>query len=97
MAHGLDQDTLDMVLDSIRMYADGRLQDKVLLELDAEDRFRERLLNARTQDGEIGGAAAGPHRSDMTVWHLAHGMPAAQCSWNMRQASASSRIDCSRL
>ena len=44
MTVGLDQDTLEMVLDSIDMYAEGRLADKVLLERDAEDRFPEDIV-----------------------------------------------------
>jgi alkylation response protein AidB-like acyl-CoA dehydrogenase len=44
MAEGLDLDTLSMVLDSIDMYAEGRLPDKTLLELDAEDRFPEDIV-----------------------------------------------------
>ena len=53
MTHGLDQDTLEMVLDSIGMYAEGRLQDSVLLELDAEDRFPEDIVRGMCHD-ELG-------------------------------------------
>jgi alkylation response protein AidB-like acyl-CoA dehydrogenase len=53
MTAGLDQDTLEMVLDSIDMYAEGRLPDKVLLELDAEDRFPEEIVRGMCHD-ELG-------------------------------------------
>jgi alkylation response protein AidB-like acyl-CoA dehydrogenase len=53
MTEGLDHDTLEMVLDSIDMYAEGRLPDKVLLELDAEDRFPEDIVRGMCHD-ELG-------------------------------------------
>ena len=53
MTAGLDTDTLGMVLDSIDMYAEGRLSDKVLLEYDAEDRFPEDVVRGMCHD-ELG-------------------------------------------
>ena len=53
MAQGLDDDTLDMVLDSIDKYAKSRLPDSVLLELDTEDRFPEEIVRGMCGD-ELG-------------------------------------------
>jgi DNA replication and repair protein RecF len=53
--------------------------------LAAEDRLREGLAASRRQDGESGGAAAGPHRSDLAVTHES-GIPAPQCSTGEQKA-----------
>ena len=50
-----------------------------LAALDAEQAFREALTAARSRDAETGGAAVGPHRSDLAVTHLEKGLPARQC------------------
>jgi DNA replication and repair protein RecF len=54
--------------------------------LAAEDRLRAALRDSRPQDAAAGGAAVGPHRSDLAVRHLAHGMPAALCSTGEQKA-----------
>jgi len=54
--------------------------------LAAEDRFRETLAQSRRRDAETGGAAEGPHRSDLLVVHAASGAPAAQCSTGEQKA-----------
>jgi DNA replication and repair protein RecF len=54
--------------------------------LAAEDRLRAALRDSRPQDAAAGGAAVGPHRSDLAVLHLAHGMPAALCSTGEQKA-----------
>ncbi len=54
--------------------------------LAAEDRFRARLADSRARDAEMGGAALGPHRSDLAVTHLAKGMPAGDCSTGEQKA-----------
>ncbi len=41
---GLDADTLQMVLDTLQKYADKKLPDKLLLELDAKDEFPRKVL-----------------------------------------------------
>jgi len=51
-----------------------------------EDRFRALLEESRRRDAEAGGAAAGPHRSDLVVTHVERGMPAAQCSTGEQKA-----------
>jgi alkylation response protein AidB-like acyl-CoA dehydrogenase len=50
MSTGLDPDTLDMVLDSIRMFVDHELPDKKLLELDEADEFPEDVVRAMCGD-----------------------------------------------
>lgn len=48
--------------------------------LAVEDQYAARLASNRYQDGEAGGAAIGPHRSDFQVHHLAKQLPAELCS-----------------
>ncbi|MHA1113510.1 MAG: DNA replication/repair protein RecF, partial [Alphaproteobacteria bacterium] len=54
--------------------------------LSAEDRLRAALADSRARDAETGGAAIGPHRSDLRVTHLTRGLPAAQCSTGEQKA-----------
>ncbi len=54
--------------------------------LDAEEAFRERLGRARVRDAETGGAALGPHRSELDVTHLGKNQPAARCSTGEQKA-----------
>ncbi|SLN21601.1 DNA replication and repair protein RecF [Oceanibacterium hippocampi] len=54
--------------------------------LAAEDRLRAALADARSRDGESGGAAAGPHRSDLLVRHVVKDMPAEHCSTGEQKA-----------
>jgi DNA replication and repair protein RecF len=54
--------------------------------LAAEDMLRQRLAAGRRQDAESGGAAVGPHRSDLTVRHGGTGVIAAQCSTGEQKA-----------
>lgn len=53
--------------------------------LEAEDRVRAGLAASRRQDAETGGAALGPHRSDLLVSD-ARGLPAAQGSTGEQKA-----------
>lgn len=48
--------------------------------LAVEDRLRAELTRSREKDRQSGGAAIGPHRSDLSVVHLARGRPAEACS-----------------
>lgn len=48
--------------------------------LAVEDIYAEKLKACRRQDGEIGGASVGSHRSDFQVHHLAKQLPAELCS-----------------
>lgn len=54
--------------------------------LAAEDDMRARLAAARRQDAESGGAAVGPHRSDLMVADLESAQPAAQGSTGEQKA-----------
>ena len=54
--------------------------------LAVEDGLRARLAEARSRDAAAGGAAAGPHRSDLAVSHLERGLPAALCSTGEQKA-----------
>jgi DNA replication and repair protein RecF len=54
--------------------------------LGAEDAFRDALAAARARDAEAGGAAVGPHRSDLVVTHRARGVVAAECSTGEQKA-----------
>jgi DNA replication and repair protein RecF len=54
--------------------------------LAAEDTMREALAGSRAQDAETGGAAHGPHRSDLAVRHAGRGVPAAECSTGEQKA-----------
>jgi DNA replication and repair protein RecF len=70
-----------------RLAAEGAVE-SLLAEgpaLAAEDRLRDGLAAARRQDAETGGAALGPHRSDLAVTHES-GVPAPQCSTGEQKA-----------
>ncbi len=54
--------------------------------LTAEDAFRATLAEGRVLDAQSGGAAVGPHRSDLKVRHLAKGAPAEHCSTGEQKA-----------
>jgi DNA replication and repair protein RecF len=63
---------------------EGWLQDGPAIE--AEDRLRDALAASRPHDAHTGGAAHGPHRSDMVVHHVAKDMPAEICSTGEQKA-----------
>ncbi|HEY8191463.1 MAG TPA: DNA replication/repair protein RecF [Alphaproteobacteria bacterium] len=48
--------------------------------LEVEDMFKYQLKQTRAQDAVSGGAATGPHKSDLAVRFAAKDMPADQCS-----------------
>jgi DNA replication and repair protein RecF len=52
----------------------------------AVEGFRAALAQSRRRDAETGGAAVGPHRSDLAVTHLAKDLPARQCSTGEQKA-----------
>lgn len=54
--------------------------------LDAEERLRTRLAEARAQDAETGKASCGPHRSDLRVAERTRGLAAAQGSTGEQKA-----------
>lgn len=48
--------------------------------LAAEERMKGLLAASRGHDAQVGGAADGPHRSDLAAHHAETGMPAEHCS-----------------
>lgn len=54
--------------------------------LDAEERLQDALRDGRRRDAETGGAAVGPHRSDLVTVHVAKDVPAEQCSTGEQKA-----------
>lgn len=54
--------------------------------LEAEESFAAALHQGRGRDAETGGAAIGPHRSDLAVTHRDKGLPAGQCSTGEQKA-----------
>lgn len=54
--------------------------------LEAEESFAKALHQGRGRDAETGGAAIGPHRSDLAVTHRDKGLPAGQCSTGEQKA-----------
>jgi DNA replication and repair protein RecF len=54
--------------------------------LAAEDRFRTALKDGRNVDAAAGGAAIGPHRSDLAVTHAEKGLPAEIMSTGEQKA-----------
>lgn len=54
--------------------------------LAAEERMRAALAAARARDALEGGAAVGPHRSDLAVRFGARGAPAGECSTGEQKA-----------
>lgn len=54
--------------------------------LEVEDLFAYHLKQSRTQDGFTGGAATGPHKTDLHVVYADKKMPADQCSTGEQKA-----------
>jgi len=54
--------------------------------LEVEDLFKYQLKQTRAQDAQTGGAATGPHKSDLRVRYAAKNMPADQCSTGEQKA-----------
>ncbi len=54
--------------------------------LKVEEMFAYQLLESRLIDAEKGGAASGPHKSDLNVFFAAKNMPADQCSTGEQKA-----------
>jgi DNA replication and repair protein RecF len=54
--------------------------------LAVEDRLRVALVEARSGDAASGGAAVGPHRSDLTVTHAAKNIAAEAASTGEQKA-----------
>lgn len=54
--------------------------------VDAEEQFSAALRESRAQDGASRRTAIGPHRSDLSVTHVARGVSAGQCSTGEQKA-----------
>ena len=54
--------------------------------LEAEQQMADRLAGGRSQDAESGGAALGPHRSDLVAVDAFRGEPAERCSTGRQKA-----------
>ena len=54
--------------------------------LEVEDMFKHQLRESRGVDMQTGGAATGPHKSDLAVRYAAKDMPADQCSTGEQKA-----------
>ena len=54
--------------------------------LEVEDAFKYQLVESRQRDALTGGAATGPHKSDLVVSYAAKNMPADQCSTGEQKA-----------
>lgn len=54
--------------------------------LEVEEMFRYQLKESRLQDARTGGAATGPHKTDLNVVYAAKNMPADQCSTGEQKA-----------
>ncbi|MCS6778569.1 MAG: DNA replication/repair protein RecF [Geminicoccaceae bacterium] len=57
-----------------------------------EERLAAALRASRARDAETGGAAHGPHRSDLLVFDRASGTPAAACSTGRQKALLASLV-----
>lgn len=54
--------------------------------LEVEELFRYQLKQTRAQDAQTGGAATGPHKSDLRAYYAAKSMAADQCSTGEQKA-----------
>jgi len=53
---------------------------------EAEARFRDSLAQGRARDAIVGGAAVGPHKSDLVLRHADRDLPVEQCSTGEQKA-----------
>lgn len=54
--------------------------------VEVEEMMKYQLSQSRLQDQQTGGAASGPHKSDLTVHYAERDMPADQCSTGEQKA-----------
>lgn len=87
------QDTIDATPDSLfpkatmtlKGYMEEALANGMTPEVAQAD-FVSELKSSRGRDAETGGAALGPHKSDLLVHHAEHGQAADQCSTGEQKA-----------
>ncbi len=72
----------------VALHVTGRVEQwlDTMPALDAEQAFRTFLEQSRNSDRETGGAADGPHRSDLDALHLPTGTPANLCSTGQQKS-----------
>ncbi|HLF59296.1 MAG TPA: DNA replication/repair protein RecF [Alphaproteobacteria bacterium] len=70
------------------MKMEGAVEDSLaeVPALEAETRLHDALTRSRAEDAMTGGAAVGPHRSDLRVRHRATNRPAERCSTGEQKA-----------
>jgi DNA replication and repair protein RecF len=84
-AAGLEQDRLfPRAILSMRGTLEELLTHAPALEI--EDLYKYQLRQSRSIDASTGGAATGPHKSDLAVSYAAKSMPASQCSTGEQKA-----------
>ncbi len=83
----LDASIAAEAVTTLRLALAGSVEDSLGQQpaLAAEQQFRAALKQSRAQDAITGGAAVGPHRTDLVVWH-ASGLAADQCSTGEQKA-----------
>ena len=71
-----------------RFHVNGTLEELLshTSALEVEDAFKYQLKESRERDSHTGGAATGPHKSDLSVIYATKNMPADQCSTGEQKA-----------
>ena len=82
----LDAATLPFPRPRLALAGDVETWLDTLPALAAEQRLAEALARHRASDAETGGAAVGPHRSDLVATDARHGEPAERCSTGRQKA-----------
>jgi len=78
----------DNIFPRARLFVKGHIEERLTGSpaLEIEDQFKQDLKSSRERDAITGGAAAGPHKSDLAVIYDEKNMPAGQCSTGEQKA-----------
>ncbi len=78
----------DSVFPRARVFVKGNIEEWLgdVPAVEVEDRFKHELKQSRARDSVTGGAAIGPHKSDLSVVYDAKNMRADQCSTGEQKA-----------
>lgn len=78
----------DSVFPRARVFVKGNIEEWLgdVPAVEVEDRFKHELKQSRARDSVTGGAAIGPHKSDLSVIYDAKNMRADQCSTGEQKA-----------
>ena len=78
----------DNIFPRARLFVKGHIEERLTGSpaLEIEDQFKQDLKFSRERDAITGGAAAGPHKSDLAVIYDEKNMPAGQCSTGEQKA-----------